>query len=1007
MISQQLPKDMGEKFKQQIRLVILLVAGMAIGRSANAEIIGADLGYEVSGNTLYVNLTVFDNFNGITDVNRYVDIKSATSSTSISSYLTLVSQSDVSPVCKSACTKYKQTSCDNDFTIVQTVYRAKVNLSNFASGDCDLVMSWVQRGRISSEESFYLAAEVNKCTEDGNSSPTIINAPYPFAHFNEAYSYSWQATDTDGDSLVYRLIESRHSEVSSYSYAKGLSHASPLQFLGHPSLGGTFPKGFHFDSRYGQLQFHPTKIMSAPLCVVIEEYRNGEKIGESTRDLMFDVINNSNEKPVVTGINGTNKSIVTACVGQEICFQIETEDLDLQSALELSWRTDALGAKISKTASKKPTLDFCWTPTQKDLGRKDFYLFVKASDGACNLDGIYERLIAIEVVKPFEASFTAKNQNCNEVSFKASTNDGNAKRYTYDWKVFEGGYSGRSIKVRGSASGDFEATVEVKDNVSGCKGSYTGSFTIPVPEQVSGGADQVLCPGDEVTFTAKGGKEFTWFDKNREELSKGENFKLPLTETSTFVVRSVDEFGCVTSDSVVATVRETELKAIAPTLSVCVGSKVEIKVDGGQDVTWSNFGFVGGDDEKATYVFKNDATVKIKGVDINGCNATASTKVVMDTDCVLPGDVNGDGWVNNEDVLGVGLAFHQEHPAPSSFTPADQISTQPLKSNDWGLTFKETNRDIKHADANQSGMVEASDAMVIDRHYATNYSGFITSKKKGTGVPITFSDSIIKVEDNDTTFELELFLGSKDKPAKDVYGISFSIAYNGYVSSSSIEFNTDNSWLKADKSTTIQVVKNIRNKGTGGGGEIQIGFSRTNKQAITGGGSIGKLTFVVDDDNIGWVDDENSDKVLNFQIKSITMVNNEGDPINAYGEFLSIHYWELYGMKQKIEVFKPKFNASIEHNSDDSEEEPEGLQLEFENISVFPNPTGSGTVFYTVPVGMSNVQVSISDLSGKTVLEKFSSITGVNTIDVSTLKGYYILTFEGSQGAKVIPIIIN
>lgn len=1004
MISHQLPKDMGEKFKQQIRLVILLVFGLALGRTANAEIIGAHLGYEVIKDTLYVNLLVFDNFSEKSNVNRYVEIKSATSKAKTTSYLSLVSQTDISPVCKSACTRFSQSSCTNGFTIVETAYKARVDLSSFESGDCDLEISWDQCCRMGSEASFYITAAVNKCLEDGNSSPQVINTPYPFVDFNDAYSYSWQATDADGDSLVYRLIESKHSEVKTYDYAKGLGHNAPLHYLGYPNTGGTFPKGFHFDSRYGQLQFHPVKLMNAPICVLIEEYRNGKKIGESSRDLMFDVGNISNEKPVVTGLNGTNKTSVKACVGQELCFELETEDLDIQNSMELTWRTDVEDAQISKSSGKKPKLSFCWTPDKRDLSRKDFYIMVMANDASCSLNGMYERLIKIEVVEPFEASFTTKNMNCDEVLFKATTDDGFAKKYTYEWEIEGDSYEGKSLKINGSSPGSFNATVKVKDETSGCNDEYTGTFNIPTPEQVSAGTDQIICPSTSATLAATGGQQFTWFDTDNEELGSGQSISVPLEETSAFIVRSTDDNGCTSSDSVEIKVRETVLKAIAPSISACVGSEVKIEATGGKEgLTWSNFGLVSSDDEVGTYVFKNNATVKVKGKDDNGCDAVASTQVLVDTDCVLPGDVNGDGWVNNLDILGIGLTYNTENPGSNS--PV-QISKAPYKSQNWGLTFKDTDRDIKHADANSDGIIAQPDVLVIDEYYLSNYSGFITNKKKGTGLPLKFSRRVTKVNGDDSTFEIDVLLGSQDNKAKDIYGITFSIAYDKYVSSSSISFNTDSSWLKSDQSTTIQVVKNVKNKG-GVGGEIQVGFSRTNKQAISGGGSIGKLTFVVDEDNIGWADDKDLEEILNFQVKAIKMVNNDGDPIIAYGETVNLHHFHFYGMKQTVENYKPQHQLMLGHDSDESGGEEDALDFSFEEIVVFPNPANGGIVHYTVPVGMSNVQVSVSDLSGKTVMESLTSVTGVNTLDVSSLDGYFIMTFKGSQGSRVIPIIIN
>jgi len=191
-----------------------------------------------------------------------------------------------------------------------------------------------------------LSVNFNKCVDGVNHSPKIINDPYHIIAPNEPYSYSWKAIDEDGDSLVYELVEAKLSAEKSFYYEKGLNYKNPFSYVGYPQSSAKFPKGFHFDDRNGLLRFYPTKTMSAPISAKITEYRKGVKIGESIREVTMTVDNINNKKPIVTGINGGNKESITACIGQELCFNIQAEDINEDDLIELEWTTDVPNATI-------------------------------------------------------------------------------------------------------------------------------------------------------------------------------------------------------------------------------------------------------------------------------------------------------------------------------------------------------------------------------------------------------------------------------------------------------------------------------------------------------------------------------------------------------------------------------------------------------------------------------------------------------------------------------------
>jgi hypothetical protein len=104
-----------------------------------------------------------------------------------------------------------------------------------------------------------------------NNSPDFLNIPFDLATVDSIFNYNPQASDIDGDSLSYRLIPCSGSGITGYTYPS----ASTIFLL--DSLTGDL----HWDA--------PITAGDYNIAMLIEEWRQGHRIGMTTRDMRIHV----------------------------------------------------------------------------------------------------------------------------------------------------------------------------------------------------------------------------------------------------------------------------------------------------------------------------------------------------------------------------------------------------------------------------------------------------------------------------------------------------------------------------------------------------------------------------------------------------------------------------------------------------------------------------------------------------------------------------------------------
>jgi PKD repeat protein len=310
----------------------------------------------------------------------------------------------------------------------------------------------------------------------------------------------------------------------------------------------------------------------------------------------------------------------------------------------------------------------------------------------------------------------------------------------------------------------------------------------------------------------------------------------------------------------------------------------------------------------------------------NGCVSSVSHIIKVDSTCVWPGDANADKVVNNKDILAIGIAY--------SDTGSARKDTNTIWKgkivNDWSKNFS-SGANYKHADCNGNGDVSSSDTSAVTRNYTkTHAKKYLTSRGKNT-------DPVLKLEiQNDSlkagdTLIAYIVLGENTLPAKDVYGLALSINYNkDYLTTPEVDF-TDN-WL----GDNILNYANTSNS-------LDIAFSRTDHQNISGYGKIATVKFVANRNSqidLSQVNLEITDNILISAKEDIVPTNVESDSVKVYKEPNSI-------------IGKSKNDL------------PE--------IRIYPNPFNDQAVIEYNLMQPGNVNIMLYDISGRWQLLKTSS----------------------------------
>ena len=597
---------------------------------------GGDLTYKCIGqDSFLVRLALYRDCSGISMGTQHTVRFSSPGCTDILVTVLLVpgSGKDITPLCPnwpSPCSG--GSSSQLPVGVEEYIYEGILVIP--PSSTCEKwLMSWTSCCRnpaittISSpgSQSFYIHGDLYRGTAGGNdpncprnSSPRFANVPVPFVCVGQDFFYNHGVIDPDGDSLHFSLVPCRTTNVStSVPYISPLTATQPLQSVTPITI----------DPRTGTIRFTPSTTQVGVLCVRVEEYRNGVKIGEVIRDIQIIVISCNNQPPIATPINGGTKFDTAICPGQGISFDILSSDPTPFQTVTMTWNQGIPGATYNISAGQYPTGTFSWNPTTADIGFHFFTVTVK--DDGCPIIAQNTFAYSIEVRDP-QIRVPNDLAICDGgiIGFDSSQVWMSVDFNQYTWTPATGVANPNQLYTT------FNPTVSTTYTITATNGFCTATDTLRVnvdaKPTISITPPQPICLGDSGTITVTGNAAiYTWSNG-----MTGATIKVAPTQSRQYIVKAESAFGCVSFDTTTLIVNPPPIANAGPDKSVCVGNSVLLSGSGtGNQFRWEPAALLNNPNiaEPAATPATPGATVgfTLTVTDANGCSSTDDMSVFV------------------------------------------------------------------------------------------------------------------------------------------------------------------------------------------------------------------------------------------------------------------------------------------------------------------------------------------------------------------------------------------
>jgi hypothetical protein len=239
-------------------------------------------------------------------------------------------------------------------------------------------------------ENFALSTSFTVDSLSPNSSPSYLSLPVAYLPSDTLWQYNPLPFDPDGDSLVWSLAVPLDDNgiVSGY------------QFLDDTTLYSNPSNPFALDSITGELSWDAKMQGNFVAAFLIEEYRNGVKIGEMRRDMQYIVVSDtSNYLPIISNMmsfptNSGGYPYVVISPFQNYSVSLFASDPNINDVVTLN----AFGEPFNLTTSSPSFLTFptgngneiegifSWTPNISDVRTQPYLVVFRVSDGFYNFD---------------------------------------------------------------------------------------------------------------------------------------------------------------------------------------------------------------------------------------------------------------------------------------------------------------------------------------------------------------------------------------------------------------------------------------------------------------------------------------------------------------------------------------------------------------------------------------------------------------------------------------------
>lgn len=399
-----------------------------------------------------------------------------------------------------------------------------------------------------------------------NSSPVFIDDPVPLMCVQDSLYLVNTAYDPDGDLLLYSFTVPYAGfadimnpaplpepvlqwPVNTVVYAGGFSSVSPFGPGGYASI----------NSLSGFSVFKTALIGNFSLAVQVNEYRNGNLISSTRRDMQFvSLVCPVNQAPQANFNEGFDIQMVE---GDTACFSFSYTDPDADSVfLSASGEpfTGANPAQLSITQTGPSTVDgeICWTPPCGSARPVPYFMAFSARDNGC-LPKNKINMVSITVV-PDTAGLNILGDSlvCGEAlaTYQADKTQG-IFTWTLNGGTILSGNGTHTIEVEWNLNPGDTGTIMLIRNGACADDTAYYSVNLSAPQFAGTLPSLWLCPGSTgQVFAEPGGSGYLWQPGNwlSDSTSVSPMVNTPVSEV--YQVTYTDSSGCAKFDSVSVTV---------------------------------------------------------------------------------------------------------------------------------------------------------------------------------------------------------------------------------------------------------------------------------------------------------------------------------------------------------------------------------------------------------------------------------------------------------------------
>ncbi|RYD83243.1 MAG: PKD domain-containing protein [Sphingobacteriales bacterium] len=567
------------------------------------------------------------------------------------------------------------------------------------------------------------------------------------------------------------------------------------------------------------------------------------------------------------------------------------------------------------------------TSTEKDpfkafsaTGIYNVSLIVKTKNGC--IDSISKNVqYYTRPTSLFTVNNTCINSIVELVNKSYATNDSIVK---YSWDFGDGDTSiVENPKHIYDSIGRYKIVLHATSSF-GCTDTFSQFVTIyPLPTAKFNTIN--ICIRDSAHFTESSisAQQYIW-DFGDKNISHFKNASHKYTKAGTYDVKLkvINSLGCIDSMSKQIEIFDVP-EAIFSAHDICLSETYQF-TDAGKGATSWLWKF--GDDsysidQNPAYKYNSAGKYDVWLIvsNDNGCKDSVMHTITVDSTCVWPGDANADRIVDNKDILAIGIAY-----ADTGFARTDTSTS--WKGNlvkNWNNNFS-SGANYKHVDSDGDGLVSYTDTNAVTRNYTKTHPKKYNTNRGKSGDPelkIEIQNDSLKAGDELIAY---ITLGENALPAKDVYGIAFSLNYNtDYFGAVKVDYTGN--WL----GNNIITYQNSTNA-------LDLALTKTDHKNTTGFGKISTVKMLLKKDLNPEILHQ-----INLEITDnlIISADEEQIPVNIIDDSIQI-------IKEPNSVNKTA----------------KTLQPE---IKIYPNPFKVQTIISYNLWKTANVQMVIFDMSGK------------------------------------------